>query len=72
VFCVDSIIAVPHAYVAGTADYFALNQYASYLVTLGESGPDPSYNRDIGVKQYESEEWPMSLTSKWEAVRFSI
>jgi hypothetical protein len=62
----------PHVYVVGTADYFALNQYASYLVTLGESGPDPSYNRDGGTLEYESEEWPISLTSSWESVRILV
>jgi hypothetical protein len=61
-----------HVYFVGTADYFALNQYGSYFVTLGETGSDPSYSRDNGVIQFESEEWPVSLTSQWEAVRILI
>lgn len=61
-----------HVYVVGTADYFALNQYGSYFVTLGETGSDPSYSRDNGVIQFESEEWPVSVTSLWEAVRIMI
>jgi len=69
VLCVANVKVTSHDYVVGSADYFALNQYGSYLVTLGETGPDPSYSRDNGIKEYESEEWPVSLTSKWEAVR---
>lgn len=72
VLCVVNIKVTSHEYVVGSADYFALNQYGSYLVTLGETGPDPSYGRDNGIRQYESEEWPISLTSKWEAVRIII
>jgi hypothetical protein len=69
--CVN-VKVTSHEYVAGTADYFALNQYASYLVTLGDTGPDPSYSRDSGIKQYQTEVWPISLTSTWESVRIII
>ena len=71
-FFVVNIKVTSHDYVVGSADYFALNQYGSYLVTLGETGPDPSYSRDNGIIKYESEEWPVSLTSTWEAVRIMI
>ena len=69
--CVN-IKVISHECVVGTADYFALNQYSSYLVTLGETGPDPSYSRDSGIIKYVNEEWPVSLTSKWEKVRILI
>jgi len=39
VFFVVNIKVTSHDYVVGSADYFALNQYGSYLVTLGETGP---------------------------------
>jgi hypothetical protein len=71
VLCVN-IKVTSHEYVVGTADYFALNQYGSFLVNLGETGPDPSYVRDTGIREYETEEWPVSLTSTWEAVRIMI
>jgi len=71
VLCVN-IKLTSYECVVGAADYFALNQYGSYLVTLGESGQDPSYNRDSGIIEYETKEWPVSLTSKWESVRILI
>jgi hypothetical protein len=71
VSCFD-IKVTSHDYVVGTADYFALNQYASRLVTLGEIGPDPSYSRDMGIKPYISKDWSVSLTSTWLTVRILI
>jgi hypothetical protein len=71
VLCVN-IKVTSHEYVVGTADYFALNNYGSYLVTLGETGPDPSYSRDKGIRIYVNKQWPVSLTSKWETVRILI
>lgn len=48
-------------YIRGTADLFGLNHYSTYYVYRNESTlnkyPQPSYKDDLGVVQYQLEEW---------------
>ncbi|XP_052758518.1 lactase/phlorizin hydrolase-like [Galleria mellonella] len=48
-------------YVRGTADFFGLNHYSSYLVYRNESVngkyPIPSYEDDAGLIRYQKDEW---------------
>ncbi|XP_069695503.1 myrosinase 1-like [Periplaneta americana] len=50
-------------YIRGTADFFAVNHYTTYLGTSGEEGTIPSIGRDTGVITTQDPEWPAGATS---------
>lgn len=49
-------------YIRGTSDFFGLNHYTSRLAAHAEEPEigEPSWEKDIGVKQYINESWPAS------------
>ncbi|XP_047122092.1 myrosinase 1-like [Schistocerca piceifrons] len=47
----------------GSADFFGLNHYSTYLVTDGLSGLEPSILRDTGVIKTVDPSWPESASS---------
>lgn len=49
---------------SGTYDYFALNHYSTNLITEGESGGNPSIDRDSGTISSKDGSWPTSA-SDW-------
>ncbi|XP_059049865.1 lactase/phlorizin hydrolase-like [Achroia grisella] len=55
-------------YVRGTADFFGLNHYTSFLVYRNESVyglyPVPSYKDDLGVIQYQPNEWKIGESDR--------
>lgn len=51
-------------YIRGTYDYFALNHYSTNLITEGESGGNPSIDRDSGTISSKDGSWPTSA-SDW-------
>ncbi|XP_023312869.1 myrosinase 1 [Anoplophora glabripennis] len=52
-------------YILGTHDYLGLNMYSSYMVKEAaepEIG-DPSYDNDIGISIYQSDDWETGASS---------
>ncbi|XP_077992282.1 lactase/phlorizin hydrolase-like, partial [Glandiceps talaboti] len=53
------------AYIKGTADFFALNQYTTTIcVHEVNDDPEPHYEKDQDVRRYQEEDWPTS-GSEW-------
>ncbi|XP_067010250.2 myrosinase 1-like [Anabrus simplex] len=52
-------------YIRGTYDYFGLNYYSSKLVTSGETGENPSRERDAEVVISFDPSWPASPVTSW-------
>ncbi|KAM3964802.1 myrosinase 1-like [Aphomia sociella] len=54
-------------YVRGTADFFGLNHYSSYVVYRNESAIGqyviPSYKDDLGVMRYQKDEWKIGKSN---------
>lgn len=55
------------AYIRGTADFFGLNHYTTYLLSIadGEVGPVPSHENDVGIVRVQDQHWPSMSSSAW-------
>lgn len=60
------------AYIRGTADFFGLNHYTTYLLSMAdkEVGAIPSHENDVGIVRVQDPNWPSKSASKW--LRVSI
>lgn len=54
-------------YIKGTADFFGLNHYTTYLLSMAERevGPIPSHENDIGIVRVQNPKWPSKSSSSW-------
>ncbi|XP_046967937.1 myrosinase 1-like [Vanessa cardui] len=54
-------------YIRGTADFFGLNHYTTYLLSMadGEVGAVPSHENDIGIVRVQDPKWPSKSSSSW-------
>lgn len=59
-------------YVKGTADYFGLNHYTTYLLSWadGSVGQVPSHENDVGIVRVQDPSWPSGASSDWLRVSF--
>ncbi|GBP62350.1 Myrosinase 1 [Eumeta japonica] len=55
------------AFVRGTADFFGLNHYTTYLLTMAdkEVGSIPSHENDVGIVRVQDPHWPSRSSSAW-------
>lgn len=61
-------------YIKGTADFFGLNHYTTYLLSMadGEVGAIPSHENDVGIVRVQDPKWPSESSSAWLKVSYSI
>lgn len=55
-------------YIKGTADFFGINHYTTYLLTMAGDrvvGAIPSHENDIGIIRTQDPNWPSKSASKW-------
>nr|SGZ49394.1 beta-glucosidase [Zygaena filipendulae] len=54
-------------YIRGTADFFGLNHYTTYLLTMAgkEVGQVPSHENDVGIIRTQDPKWPSKSSSSW-------
>ncbi|XP_063616861.1 myrosinase 1-like [Cydia splendana] len=54
-------------YIRGTADFFGLNHYTTYLLSMadGEVGAIPSHENDVGIVRVQDPKWPSRSSSTW-------
>lgn len=54
-------------YIKGTADFFGLNHYTTYLLSKadGEVGAIPSHENDVGIIRVQDPKWPAGSSSSW-------
>lgn len=54
-------------YIKGTADFFGLNHYTTYLLTMAdkEVGSIPSHQNDVGIVRVQDPNWPSESSSTW-------
>ncbi|XP_030026885.2 myrosinase 1 [Manduca sexta] len=54
-------------YIQGTADFFGLNHYTTYLLSMadGEVGAIPSHENDVGIVRVQDPQWPSESSSAW-------
>lgn len=54
-------------YIKGTADFFGLNHYTTYLITMAEKevGAMPSHENDVGIVRVQNPKWPSQSSSNW-------
>ncbi|XP_023951871.1 myrosinase 1 [Bicyclus anynana] len=54
-------------YIRGTADFFGLNHYTTYLLSMaeGEVGKVPSHENDVGIVRVQDPKWPSKSSSSW-------
>jgi beta-glucosidase/6-phospho-beta-glucosidase/beta-galactosidase len=59
--------AVEIEYIKGTADFFGLNHYTTYLLSMAdeEVGAIPSHQNDIGIVRIQDPKWPSMSSSGW-------
>lgn len=62
------------AYIRGTADFFGLNHYTTYLLSMAdeEVGAVPSHENDVGIVRVQDPKWPSKSSSSWLKVGFII
>ncbi|XP_032527041.2 myrosinase 1-like [Danaus plexippus] len=55
------------AYIRGTADFFGLNHYTTYLLSMADSevGEVPSHANDVGIVRVQDPKWPSKSSSSW-------
>ncbi|KAL0901709.1 hypothetical protein ABMA27_006894 [Loxostege sticticalis] len=55
------------AYIRGTADFFGLNHYTTYLLSMADSevGAIPSHENDVGIVRVQDPKWPSKSSSSW-------
>lgn len=60
------------AYIRGSADFFGLNHYTTYLLSMaeGEVGAIPSHENDVGIVRVQDSNWPSKSASGWLKVSF--
>ncbi|KAG7310942.1 hypothetical protein JYU34_003782 [Plutella xylostella] len=54
-------------HIRGTADFFGLNHYTTYLLSMadGEVGAIPSHENDVGIVRVQDPQWPSKSSSAW-------
>ncbi|XP_026759049.2 myrosinase 1-like [Galleria mellonella] len=54
-------------YIRGTADFFGLNHYTTYLLSMAdkEVGAIPSHENDVGIVRVQDPDWPSLSSSTW-------
>ncbi|CAK1544605.1 unnamed protein product [Leptosia nina] len=54
-------------HIKGTADFFGLNHYTTYLLSMadGEVGQIPSHENDVGIVRVQNPKWPSMSSSDW-------
>ncbi|XP_028166104.1 myrosinase 1-like [Ostrinia furnacalis] len=54
-------------YIRGTADFFGLNHYTTYLLSMAdkEVGAVPSHENDVGIVRIQDPNWPSMSSSAW-------
>ncbi|XP_026319443.1 myrosinase 1-like [Hyposmocoma kahamanoa] len=54
-------------FIKGTADFFGLNHYTSYLLSMAdkEVGAIPSHENDVGIVRVQDPCWPSKSSSDW-------
>ncbi|XP_075970879.1 myrosinase 1-like [Anticarsia gemmatalis] len=54
-------------YIKGTADFFGLNHYTTYLLSMAdkEVGEIPSHANDVGIVRVQDPKWPSDSSSSW-------
>lgn len=54
-------------YIQGTADFFGLNHYTTYLLSMAtkEVGAIPSHENDVGIVRVQDSNWPSKSASGW-------
>ncbi|XP_013194730.1 myrosinase 1 [Amyelois transitella] len=54
-------------FIRGTADFFGLNHYTTYLLSMAdkEVGAIPSHENDVGVVRVQDPSWPSMSSSSW-------
>ncbi|CAG4965354.1 myrosinase 1-like [Colias croceus] len=54
-------------FIKGTADFFGLNHYTTYLLSMAdeEVGQIPSHENDVGIVRVQDPNWPSMSSSSW-------
>lgn len=54
-------------FIKGTADFFGLNHYTTYLLSMAdkEVGAIPSHENDVGIVRVQDPKWPSKSSSDW-------
>lgn len=54
-------------YIQGTADFFGLNHYTTYLLSMADTevGAVPSHENDVGIVRVQDPNWPSMSSSSW-------
>ncbi|XP_047525158.1 myrosinase 1-like [Pieris napi] len=54
-------------HIKGTADFFGLNHYTTYLLSMAEKevGQIPSHENDVGIVRVQNPKWPSMSSSNW-------
>ncbi|XP_050670747.1 myrosinase 1-like [Leptidea sinapis] len=54
-------------YIRGTADFFGLNHYTTYLLSMATKpvGQIPSHENDVGIVRVQDPTWPSMSSSSW-------
>lgn len=54
-------------YIKGTADFFGLNHYTTYLLSMADTevGAIPSHENDVGIVRVQDPSWPSMSSSSW-------
>lgn len=62
------------AFIRGTADFFGLNHYTTYLLSMAdqEVGAIPSHENDVGIVRIQDPNWPSMSSSSWLKVNYYL